>query len=177
MKWLVGMTVSVYCGAGLLGLWYFWADKNQRPAVFFSFLQSVATIALLLLTYLYVRATQEQLADQNRPPKICITRYYYPETDPFTVNFQIEIANPSVRATSIGIKSIRMGGATAREAHFEIEQTRKERITIQARDLINVILKAQNFTPPGPIMLGLKTKAILEFDDVFHGLLPVMIEV
>ena len=172
--------------AGVSGTFHFWpSDTQHKEAAFFSLLQFVAAFALILLTFLYVTATQanleatkEQLADQNSPPKITITYNYVPGSDPFVMAFEVQAANPSVRATSLAVKSLQIGEFSAREMYFEVNQTRMGRITIQARDLMNVIVKATNFNPPGvPITIGSKTPAVLTFEDIFHGPLSVVVEV
>jgi hypothetical protein len=97
---------------GIAGTYYFWpSNGDQRSAAFFSVLQFIAVFALVWLTFLYVTATQQlvettqqQLSDQNRPPKISVIQYHFPQADPFSVKFEIEIAKPSIRATSLRIK-------------------------------------------------------------------------
>jgi hypothetical protein len=168
---------------GVAGTYYFWpSNEDQRSAAFFSALQFIAVFALVWLTFLYVTATQQlvettqrQLSDQNRPPKISVIQYHFPQADPFSVNFEIEIANPSIRATSLRIRSIQIGEVFARDVDFEVDQSRKARITVPARDLANVIVKAENFDARVPIELGFKTRTLLAFDEIFHGTLPPVV--
>ena len=171
--------------AGIAGTIYFWVSDRNSLTFFLSFLQFVAVFALIWLTFLYVAATHEyvkathdQVADQNRPPKIAITYHYEPSIDPFVISFDVQAANPSIRATSLAVTSLRIGEFSARELYFEVNQTRMRRITIPARDLMNVLVKATNFNPPGiPIALGFKTPCVVNFEDVFHGSLSVTVEV
>jgi len=180
---IVALVLALVFVAGIAGAYFFWPpNRDQWPTAFFSLLQFIAAFSLVLLTFLYVAATQstlkttqEQLADQNRAPKISVIRYHYPQADPFIVKFEIEIANPSVRATSLGVRSVQIGDVFAREIYFEVDQARKARINVPARDLANVIVRAENFNPPVPITLGLKTRALLTFDEIFHGTLPSVI--
>ncbi|MGA8212610.1 MAG: hypothetical protein WB799_03385 [Candidatus Sulfotelmatobacter sp.] len=182
MKVVAYLLIAVFV-AGLAGSYFFWpGDKSQRPTAFFSLLQFIAVFAVVLLTFLYVTATQtildatrQQLADQNREPKISVISHYFPQADPFSVNFQIEIANPSVRATSLSIKSIQIGEVTAQDVYFEGDQGRTSRITVPARDVLRVLIKAQRFNPPIPVELSRKTKTLLIFDEIFHGTLQSVI--
>jgi hypothetical protein len=184
MKILAYLLVVVFI-AGLAGSFFFWPPiKDQRPAAFFSLLQFVAAFALVLLTFLYVTATQksltatnQQLADQNQAPHISVIQYYFSQVAPSVVNFEIEIANPSVRATSLGVKGVQIGEVLARFVCFELDQVRNNRVIVPARDLVNVVVKAENFNPPVPIAVGLKTKTVLTFEEVFHGKLTVITEV
>jgi len=183
---LTGLVLVLLFVGGIAGTHHFWpSNEDQRSAAFFSILQFIAVFALVWLTFLYVTATQQlvettqqQLSDQNRPPKISVIQYHFPQADPFSVNFEIEIANPSVRATSLRIRSIQIGEAFARDIYFEVDQTRKVRTTVPARDLANVMVKAENFDSRVPIALGFKTRTLLTFEEIFHGTLPsVIIEV
>jgi hypothetical protein len=167
MKWLVGITLLLFVGAGAAGLCLFWSDRSQRPTAFFSFLQFGATLALLFLTFLYVKATQEQLVDQNRAPKFQVTYHSYPQATPFVVNFEILIANPSVRATSVSVKSVRIGQNQAMSACFTGMQLRT---LIPARDLVKATVEATFESIP--ISLHEKRKAVLVFEEIFHGTLP-----
>jgi hypothetical protein len=95
---------------------------------------------------------------------------------PFVGRFEIEIANPSVRATSVGVTSVKIGETVARLVYFELDQGNMTRVTIGARDLKTVVVKAENFDVPTPITLGRKTKALITFTEVFHGVLPPRID-
>jgi len=183
MKLLAYVLIVVFL-TGIVGAYCFWpSNKDQQPTALFSLLQYVAAFALILLTFLYVTATQdylkatrEQLADQNREPKITVITHHYPQTDPFIVNFEIEIANPSVRATSVTIKSVQIGPHLAADSCFEINQARRSRATIPARELASVALKATFDSVP--IELHTKQRTVLTFEDIFHGTLsPVIIDV
>jgi len=184
-KWMniVGVVLIALLAGGIAATLYFWpSNREAQSAAFFSLPQSVASFALIFLTFLYVAATQkyvpatqEQLADQNRAPKITVMQYYVPETDPFGWHFDVEIANPSVRSTSLGIKSLQRGDVFALDCFFEIDQTRKTRVTIPVRESKSVVVKARTFDVPVPINLGFKTKTLLTFDEVFHGTLPAVI--
>lgn len=168
---------------GTVGAIYFWvSNKDSRLTVFLSFLQFGAVFALIWLTFLYVaatheyvEATREQLSDQNREPKILVISHYFPQANPFSVNFQIEIANPSVRATSLSITSIQIGEVAAQDVYFDVDQARTSRIIVPARDVLSVVIKAQRFNPPIPVELGRKTKTLLIFDEIFHGTLPSVV--
>ena len=186
LMWLTGFVLVLLFVGGIAGTSHFWpSNEDQRSAAFFSALQFIAVFALIWLTFLYVTATlqlvettQQQLSDQNRPPKISVIQYYFPQADPFSVTFEIEIANPSVRATSLRITSIQIGEVLARDVYFEVDQSRKAKITVPARDLANVIVKAENFDSRVPIAIGSKTRTLLTFDEIFHGALsPVITEV
>jgi hypothetical protein len=92
------------------------------------------------------------------------------------VSFDVEIANPSVMATSISITSVKVGELLAREIYFEVSQARMLRVTVPARDLISTSVRATNFDPPGvPVEMGFKTPATLAFNDIFHGALPPVV--
>jgi hypothetical protein len=183
LMWFTGLVLVLLFVGGIVGTYHFWpSNEDQRSAAFFSVLQFIAVFALVWLTFLYVTATQQlvettqqQLSDQNRPPKISVIQYHFPQADPFSVNFEIEIANPSVRATSLRIRSIQIGEVFAHDVYFEVDQSRKARITVPARDLANVIVKAGNFDCRVPIALGSKTRTLLTFDEIFHGTLPFVI--
>lgn len=177
MRYVAVLLLVLFLG-GLAGTIYFWpSSRDQRIASFFSLLQFVAAFALVLLTFIYVRATQiyveathEQLKDQNREPQITVLRRWYPQIRPFVAEFVVEIANPSVRATSISIKSVQIGEDLARHAEFLQGQTATDRVTIPARDLLTFGVKA---TFDGIPIFGNKSQladtAILNFEDVFHG--------
>ena len=142
MKLVACLLIVVFI-AGLAGSYFFWpSNKDQRPMAFFSLLQFVAAFAVVLLTFLYVTATQtilkatkQQLSDQNREPKISVISHYCPQVVPFSLNFQIEIANPSMRATSLSITSIQIGKVAAQDVYFEVDHGRTSRITVPARDI------------------------------------------
>jgi hypothetical protein len=180
MKLLALALILIFFG-GLAGTYYFWpSEQGQRSAAFNSLLQFVAAFALIGLTFLYVtatmkyvQATQQQVDDQNRPPKFTVIRHYYPQTDPFTTSFVMEIANPSVRTTSVTIKAVHIGQESARELCFEIGGSNTERVTIAARDLTNVIVKATfDRIPIWDTGNQKKETAALVFEEVFHGSLP-----
>jgi magnesium-transporting ATPase (P-type) len=176
---LLALLLLIVFLMGLVGTYYFWPHTgDHQSGAFFSFLQFLAAFALILLTFLYVvstqryvEQTQEVLSDQNRAPKISITRHYYPQTDPFIANFVVEIANPRVRATSVTIKKVQIGQENSTELHFEINQSSRDRATIQARDLIEVIVKARFDRIPILVTTSQERSAVLTFEDVFHGTL------
>ncbi len=184
MRVLISVLILTFV-AGTVGTIYFWlSNKDSRLTVFLSFLQFVAVFALIWLTFLYVaatheyvKATQEQLSDQNRPPRISVTRHWYPTTNPFVASFVMEIANPSVRATRVTIKAVRVGQEPATEFCFEMtDRTTIDRVTIPARDLLYVMVKA---TFHGIPILHIDNQtekvAALMFENVFHGTLqPIM---
>jgi len=176
MKYVTTLLLLTFLG-GIAGTYYYWpGNRDQQSTAFFSLLQFIAAFGLIFLTFLYVKAAQEQLTDQNRAPRITITGYHYPQIDPFVLNFEIEVANPSVRATSLAIKEYSNRSNFCTSIYFEVSQARKTRITIPARDLVNVTVKATNFNPPGvPITLGSKTRTLLTFDEIFHGTLPAVV--
>jgi hypothetical protein len=180
---IIVMFLVAACGLSVLIC--FWPDqKAQQSQAVFSYLQFVAMLILALLTYWYVTATQQyvettrqQLADQNMPPKISVTRHWYPTTNPFVASFVMEIANPSVRTTSVRIKAVRIRQEPATEFCFEMaDRTTIDRVTIPARDLLYVIVKA---TFQGIPILHIHNPtekiAVLTFDDVFHGTLEPVI--
>jgi hypothetical protein len=182
MKVLAVVLILIFvCGLG--GSIFFWPSiRDERLSAFFSLLQFIAAFALILLTFLYVTttkailtATREQTADQNRAPRISVVAHWYPQTNPFVINFALEVANPSVRATSLRVHSVRIGEVLARSTYFEVNQRNEYQVTIPARDLVKVIVKADNFDPPVPITIGFKTKTFLLFEDIFHGMLPPVV--
>jgi hypothetical protein len=184
LMWLTGLVLVLLFVGGIAGTYHFWpSNEDQRSAAFFSALQFIAVFALIWLTFLYVTATlqlvettQQQLSDQNRPPKISVIQHYFPQADPFSVTFEIEIANPSVRATSVTIKSVQIGPHLAADSCFEINQARRSRATIPARELASVALQATFDSVP--IELHAKQRTVLTFEDIFHGTLsPVIIDV
>jgi hypothetical protein len=179
MKYL-GIFLTIIFVVAMAGACYFWPPgRDQRSNAFFSLLQFLAASGLILLTFLYVRAVRDQLATDNRPPVIVMTEHHFPDIDPFSLSLRIQIANPSSKATSVAITSVKIGQVIAREVHFEFGDRLTQRITVAARDLRNVTLRATNFDPPGiPIELGRKTDAVLVFNDVFHGdLSPICIKI
>jgi hypothetical protein len=154
-------------GFGCVLLWVRWpSDRNQQNQLFFAFLQFSATIILLIVTFLYVRVTQVQLEDQNRAPHIKVT-YHTIHQDPFRIHFELLIANPSVKATSIGIDSVQVGSNDAASVFF---QGMKKRMTIPARELakaqIDAIFDSTVISP------GVRKQAVLIFDEIFRGTLP-----
>ncbi|MFZ0817269.1 MAG: hypothetical protein WAM78_17235 [Candidatus Sulfotelmatobacter sp.] len=170
--------------ADTAGTIYFWlSNKDSRLTVFLSFLQFVAVFALIWLTFLYVaatheyvKATQEQLSDQNRPPSISVTRHWYPTTNPFVASFVMEIANPSVRATRVTIKAVLIGQEPATEFCFEMtDRTAIDRVTIPAKDLLYVMVKATFHGIPILHDNQMKRVAALTFEDVFHGTLQPIV--
>jgi hypothetical protein len=179
MKYL-GIFLLVIFVAAMAGSWYWWpVSQDQQSNAFFSLLQFFAASGLILLTFLYVKAVRDQLANDNRPPRIVMTEYHYPNMNPFVLSLRIQIANPSARATSVAISSLKMAQITAREVHFEFDDKLTQRVTVSARDLRNVTVRAANFDSPGiPIELGRKTDAILVFNDIFHGdLSPICVKI
>jgi hypothetical protein len=82
-----------------------------------------------------------------------------------------------VRTTSVRIKAVRIGQEPATELCFEMtDRTTIDRVTIPARDLLYVMVKA---TFQGIPILHIDSPtekvAILTFDDVFHGTLEPVI--
>lgn len=184
MRLVAFVLILLFVGS-IAGTYHFWpSNEDQRSAAFFSLLQFIAAFALIVVTFLYVTATQQlvettqqQLSDQNRPPKITVTRHWYPTTNPFVASFVMEIANPSVRATRVTIKAVRIRQEPATEFCFEMtDRTTIDRVTIPARDLLYVMVKA---TFQGIPILHIDNPtekiAVLTFDDVFHGTLEPVI--
>jgi len=182
---LVAFVLILLFVGSIVGTYHFWpSNKDQRSAAFFSLLQFIAAFALIVVTFLYVTATQQlvettqqQLSDQNRPPKITVTRHWYPTTNPFVASFMMEIANPSVRATRVTIKAVRIGQEPAKEFCFEMtDRTTIDRVTIPARDLLYVMVKATfNGIPILHIDNQTEKAATLTFEDVFHGTLQPVV--
>lgn len=82
-----------------------------------------------------------------------------------------------MRTTSVRIKAVRIGQEPATELCFEMtDRTTIDRVTIPARDLLYVMVKA---TFQGIPILHIDSPtekvAILTFDDVFHGTLEPVI--
>ncbi|MGD0792212.1 MAG: hypothetical protein ABR920_10615 [Terriglobales bacterium] len=93
---VLALVLALIFLAGAVGTWFFWPHtRGEQSAAFFSALQFVASFALVFVTLLYVwftslyvKATQDMLADQNSPPKFAVTHHYYPQTgDPFVASF------------------------------------------------------------------------------------------
>ena len=176
---VIGVVLILLFVGGIVGTVYFWpSNQEQRSSAFFSLLQFLAALFLIVLTFMYVKATQhyveatqQQVLDQNQAPKFTVTRYWY-QTQPFRANFAIEIANPSVRTTSVSIKAVRIGETQASELCFEVSQRQGDRATIPARDLINVIVIAKfEGIPIWNSSRQTKEVASFVFEDVFHGTL------
>jgi hypothetical protein len=83
------------------------------------------------------------------------------------VNFELLIANPSVRASSVAIKSVRIGQNQAADACFADMQPR---MTIPARDLVKTTVAATFDSIPKA--LHDRKEAVLVFEEIFHGTLP-----
>lgn len=179
-KWmrLVAAVLILIFVVGIGGACYFWGStEDEHRTAFFALLQFIAAFALILLTYFYVAATQQyvetaraQLADLNKPPKITVVadRLKWANSP---AQFFVEIANPSVRATSVAVKSVQVGHQSAQNVCFVQDQRECSRVTIPARDLIGVGIKMTFQVSPVEIAV-LHETAILEFEDVFHGKLP-----
>ena len=175
MMGFVVLALALILLAGVVGTWFFWPHtRGEQSVAFFSALQFVASFALIFVTLLYVwftslyvKATQDMVADQNSPPRFEVRYHTFPQTSPFVVNFQLEIANPGVRTTSVGIKSARIGQISTTNVCFEGMQTRT---TVPARDLVKVNVEATFDSVPK--VLGQSVEAVLVFDEIFHGLLP-----
>lgn len=135
---LIATALIVIFVTGVAGTLHFWPSaRDQQILAFFSILQFLATFALILLTYVYVNETrkyvataQQQINEQNREPTIRVISHLYPTTTPFVASFEVEIANPSIRATSVTIKAVNIDQEVAKEVYFGVYQDRQKRLVI-----------------------------------------------
>ena len=151
---------------------FFGPTKISERSPFFRFYSSLQRSPSYSLHSNTSKWPRSNWQNQNSPPKISVTNFYVTNVSPFVCRFEIEIVNPSIRATSLGVANIQIGKTTAGLAYFELDQGNMTRVTIPARDLRNVVVKAEKFDPPIPIELGRKTKTSMTFTDVFNGVLP-----
>ncbi len=174
------LMIALLALVGLAVLIIFWpGQKEQKSVAVFSYLQFCGTLALVLLTFIYVNATQryvevtqQQITEQNRQPKIRVISCFYPQVNPFVTSFEVEIANPSIKTTSIAIKEVNIDAQPAREIYFEVCERHEVRLAVPARDLLSVRVKA-DFGDSIPILWAGERKPIaaLVFEDVYHGIL------
>jgi hypothetical protein len=123
----------------LAGLCFYWPDDNaKRAEVVFSFLGFVATLTLIFLTAVYVSLTRELVAGQTRAPDVRATIVGVYPGDPETrIQFDVAVANPSTRATSVRIKEIKVESSEARSLTLTLGGHFVDEITCGAGSLIH----------------------------------------
>ncbi len=163
--------VVVLLVAVLVALCVYWPDGVRTQAIA-SFLQVIAALALVLLTAMYVEATNQLVKAQNRPPEIRVRSYtMHVQGSGMLYQFLVAIANPSTRATSVSALDAEIEGTKAAVVCFAFgSRSCAPSVTIPAGGLEEVTCDASfHEVPLGP---GDKGTAVIKFNDIFHGDLP-----
>ncbi len=156
------------------GLSCYWPDDNaKRAEVLFAFLGFVATLTLIFLTAVYVSLTWELVAAQTRPPDIR-ARFVgvYPGDPETRIQFDVAVANPTRRATSVKIKGIQVESSEARSLTLTLGGNFVDEIACEAGNLVHA--RADAHFQSMPYSVGLGATARFVFEDIFHGTLPTV---
>jgi hypothetical protein len=141
------VALGVFCYATL---WLRWPPMpSEQTLAVFTFLQFSGTVILILVTLLYARAAWALVESQNRVPEICVSEPPILPNLPtssdseFSMDFEVIVVNPSIRAASVRVESVEINGTAARHATLVYDGKGMRRgVTVIGGGLVEAMVKA-----------------------------------
>jgi hypothetical protein len=159
--------LAIFALAGLSAIWWFWPvaeNESAKAQTVVAFLQYLSALLLIFVTYHVVHSQNRGLQLRGKMTSIA------PQNGEVVIQFELAVANPNSRATSLRLVDLLLNGQKPKNVSFYVNGT-VEAVTIAAGGFgtftVDARFQGMPFEP------GTQPEIVIDCEDIFLGPISV----